>query len=311
MKSIALIIPYFGKWPPWFNLFLETCKTNTSVDWLFFTDCMKPENYPVSNVHYIDMSIEGFNELASKTLGMNLNITRPYKICDLRPAFGVIFQQYLDDYDFWGWSDVDVLLGDIRHFMTEEVLEKYDVVSSRMEFIAGEFTLFRNAEYINSIYKTSKDYERVFNDTVGYDFDEIGVFHERVVESITHVVDKLERDGKLKALLRTVIQTDRKLKGSSFSFYWNKGQLVNVETGEEMMLYHFLDLKGDEQFKVPEQFQSRNGFVITENGIELTDFVVEVKKHNSIQQTVAQFLNWVRWRRANIRRRKRLSQLYS
>ncbi|WP_371417607.1 DUF6625 family protein [Anabaena sp. UHCC 0187] len=36
--KIAIIIVYFGQWPVWFPAFLESCRYNSSVNWLFFTD---------------------------------------------------------------------------------------------------------------------------------------------------------------------------------------------------------------------------------------------------------------------------------
>ena len=46
MKSIILIVPYFGKWPVWFEAHLISISRNREVDWLFITDCEIPVNYP-------------------------------------------------------------------------------------------------------------------------------------------------------------------------------------------------------------------------------------------------------------------------
>ena len=37
--SIAIVLPYFGKLPNYFPLFLESCRKNPTVNWLFYTDC--------------------------------------------------------------------------------------------------------------------------------------------------------------------------------------------------------------------------------------------------------------------------------
>ncbi|WP_420882928.1 DUF6625 family protein [Zooshikella ganghwensis] len=39
LKTIAIIIPYFGQWPEWIDLYIESCKHNPSIDWLLFSDC--------------------------------------------------------------------------------------------------------------------------------------------------------------------------------------------------------------------------------------------------------------------------------
>lgn len=37
MNSVCIIIPYFGKLPNYFQLWLESCKNNDSFTWLVFT----------------------------------------------------------------------------------------------------------------------------------------------------------------------------------------------------------------------------------------------------------------------------------
>ena len=56
MKSICLIIPYFGKFKNYFPLFLKSCSYNPTVDWLVFTDTSERYVWP-ENVHRIDMSL--------------------------------------------------------------------------------------------------------------------------------------------------------------------------------------------------------------------------------------------------------------
>lgn len=36
---LILLMPYFGRWPEWINLFVESCKGNPGVRWRFYTDC--------------------------------------------------------------------------------------------------------------------------------------------------------------------------------------------------------------------------------------------------------------------------------
>lgn len=44
MQRVAIIIPYFGKWPVWMDFYLYTCSRQQNVDFLFFTDCGIPKN---------------------------------------------------------------------------------------------------------------------------------------------------------------------------------------------------------------------------------------------------------------------------
>jgi hypothetical protein len=36
-------------------------------------------------------------------------------------AYGEIFANELHEYDFWGFSDIDLIWGNIRNFYTEEL----------------------------------------------------------------------------------------------------------------------------------------------------------------------------------------------
>ncbi|WP_333562533.1 DUF6625 family protein, partial [Lactobacillus amylovorus] len=38
MKKGAFIIPYFGHFNNYFQLFLNSCKYNSNYDWIIFTD---------------------------------------------------------------------------------------------------------------------------------------------------------------------------------------------------------------------------------------------------------------------------------
>ena len=46
MKSICYIVPYFGKLPSGFQLWLMSCKMNPTIDWLIFTDDKTEYDYP-------------------------------------------------------------------------------------------------------------------------------------------------------------------------------------------------------------------------------------------------------------------------
>ena len=54
MKSLAFIVPWGGKLPSYFQLWLESCRWNPSVDFFIFTDDKTYYNYPDNvKVHYM------------------------------------------------------------------------------------------------------------------------------------------------------------------------------------------------------------------------------------------------------------------
>ena len=99
-------------------------------------------------------------------------LDRPYKLCDFRPAYGEMFQEYLKDYDFWGHCDIDLMWGNLRKFFTDGILNSYDRIYS-----AGHCSLYRNTPDVNSWYRTlnSGEYQNwhdVFASDKSFAFDE-------------------------------------------------------------------------------------------------------------------------------------------
>src|ERR1700749_3574728 len=135
-NRIALITCYFGTAPWYLNFYLKSCAFNPTVDFFIVGDIPLPESLPV-NVHAVKMTIDEFQNLASQKLELPVNVADPYKLCDLKPAYGAIFDDLLMDYTFWGHGDMDVIFGDIRGFITDEVLEEYEVICVREEYITG------------------------------------------------------------------------------------------------------------------------------------------------------------------------------
>ena len=146
MKRIAFIIPYFGKFNSYFELFLKSCEYNSTVDFLLFTDNKEKYNYPANvKVHYTTLQ-KLKNEFQNK-IDFLISLDRPYKLCDYKPLYGHLFADYLTGYDFWGFCDTDLIFGNIRKFYTDEMLDRYDKIG-----IFGHASIIRNNNDINQIF---------------------------------------------------------------------------------------------------------------------------------------------------------------
>lgn len=170
MKRIIYIFPHFGKLPPQYKMWRASALRNLDVDFLFFTDC-KVE--PAGNIVVHKMTFESFRQMVQKAFDFSLTLDRPYKICDFRPAFAYIFPEYVKGYDFWGWGDLDVVYGDIRHFITEDVLSRYKMISGW-----GHMTLYHNDKDTNTFFMKPiegyQDYKDVMTDSISRYYDEYG-----------------------------------------------------------------------------------------------------------------------------------------
>lgn len=170
-QSIAFIVPYFGTWPVWFPGFLISCSFNPSIQWIFFSDCDIPDVLP-PNVLIYKTTMGIISKKVFEKTGVKVNLKHPVKFCDLKPAYGHIFEEYLIGYDFWGFCDIDIIWGDIKSFLSDDILKKYDVISSRKHTISGHFTLMRNSLLNKTLYKKYNLFKRAFESKKYMWFDE-------------------------------------------------------------------------------------------------------------------------------------------
>ena len=97
MNRAVIIIVYFGKLPKMFPLFLNSCRNNSNYNWLIFTD-QECSDIP-ENVRIIRSSLHEFEKRVKERISNNLNINRAYKLCDYKVAYGLLFEEYITEYD--------------------------------------------------------------------------------------------------------------------------------------------------------------------------------------------------------------------
>lgn len=168
--KIVLIVPYYGKFPNYFQLFLDSCKRNSSFNWLLFTDDHTAYHYP-ENVSVIYNTFDACKKIVQSKFDFEVELSNPQKLCDYKCAYGYIFEEYLGNADFWGYCDVDIIWGKLDTFITGEMLRKYDKL-----FSLGHFTLYRNTPEINRVFMRPLNgklrYKEVFTTIEGCAFDE-------------------------------------------------------------------------------------------------------------------------------------------
>ncbi|MET3025096.1 DUF6625 family protein [Flavobacterium sp. UW10123] len=261
--KIVLLNCYLGKLPWYFDFFLKSCETNPTIDFIIFSNDDEKREIP-KNVKMVKFSLDAFNHLASQKLNLDIKIKNAYKICDFKPAFGVIFQDEILNYDFWGVCDIDVVFGRIREFMTEELLEEYDVISVKDSFPSGYFLLFRNNANVNHLFEKSNDYKFVFTSNNNHCFDECGGAYDEVIagfnildvqtetESIHHVLVKEQNNIRVHFDLFIIEGTPGKIK-------WENG-ILSYKNEYEVLLYHFSSYKNNvfsrikKWKKIPKQY---------------------------------------------------------
>ena len=164
LPSISLVVPWFGPLPVWFDIWLVTCGANPTIDWLLFTD--EPlEGRPVpANVHVHEISLAGLRRRFNEMLGMEVNLSHPYLLCNLKLAYGFLFAKELAGYELWGYCDADVVWGDLRRFFPAELLRAYPKLQQN-----AHLTLYQNTPETVELFRQPhpdphKDYRVVFRE---------------------------------------------------------------------------------------------------------------------------------------------------
>ena len=248
-KSIAILSCWYGSYPWYFPYFIHSCSYNHTVDFIIITDNQEPIPNKPANLKIIYKTLDEIKAICTIKLGFTVNIDYPYKLCDFKPAYGFLFPEIIKGYDFWGHGDIDVVYGDIRGFMTDELLNNYDIISSRHDYITGTFCLYRNNQQMNTLFMQSKDYKKVFSSDNHFCFDECNFLFQELqngasifdypdnIQSMTYVVQKAAKENKLKAFFDFII-----VEGTPGKIKFDNGKII-YKGLYEAMFYHLIRFK--------------------------------------------------------------------
>lgn len=263
--TIAILTCWYGSYPWYFSYFIHSCYYNASIDFYIITDNEQRIHDKPDNVKIIYKTLNEIKETATDKLGFIVDIQYPYKLCDFKPAYGFLFPELINGYDFWGHGDIDVVYGNIRDFITDEVMQGFDIISPRPDWVPGCFLLFKNTEKMNTLFMQSKDYRKVFTSNQHFCFDETNFSHDLFtegykyseisteIESMMHVIKRLEEKDEINPHFDLHI-----VEGRPGKLKWHEGVLT-YRNEFEVLLYHLIKLKNVYQpktipKKMPETF---------------------------------------------------------
>lgn len=277
--SICIVIPYFGKWPFWINFFIESCRFNPTINWLIYTDCGGVDHCP-KNVTIKSMTYQDYCELVSAKLNIIFKPINPYKLCDIRPAYGLIHREELANYNFWGFGDIDLIYGDIRHFLTNERLALYDVFSNHSTRTSGHLCLIRNLADLRLAYKKIPNWQHKFTTQQHLaidekDFSKLFLRHKnspQIIKKIAVIIDPWLKRAEFIEAYSTPNARIAWVDGS-YNFpkkwIWENGHLSNdINNNIEFMYFHFYSWKKQwvQQDKIIFAPLRKQSFKITASG---------------------------------------------
>ena len=293
-NKIAILIPYFGTLPPWADLFFLSCQQNNTIDFHFFTD-QDLTQYQSSNIHVVRTSLSDYCAAASKKLGVAFTPIAPYKLCDLKPFYGLVHADLLQAgrYAFWGFGDIDLIWGDLRTFLTDQLLTDYDIISNHSDRLSGHLCLLRNSDYHRNLCLKIHHWQQLLTDQKNHALDEQALtltvypaarmlwkIHTKLFfrlplknEWLSYVrfctlANQILLPRRRRLLLKEGYTTpfESDLTDPTAAWQYRDGRMYDCRTGRELPYLHFLCLK---RHWTPDSITAKdmNRLTITKQGI--------------------------------------------
>lgn len=249
--KICILIPYFGKLPFWMPYFLISCQKNPTIDWVLYTDQIYEGEIP-DNMQLVHITFDEYKSLVSERLSIKFNPSNAYKLCDIKPALAYVHHDAVANYDYWGFSDIDLIYGDLRAYFTDERLAKHALHSTHATRVAGHLCLIKNTSEMNAAFKKAKNWKTIFEDPARYAFDEKGfsklfLKHKNSPKWIQSLAKKFNPMLKLADFTEAYSTPNAGVSwiDGSFNFptewHWTNGKLTtDISNTQNFPYFHFL-----------------------------------------------------------------------
>ncbi len=186
---ITLFIPYFGSFPNYFQLYLDSLKINDGILTVILITDINMESYSAPpNLRVIPMSLEDLririHHFLKKTFGKapppETLVQTPYKLVDFKVTYPLLFEDLCnpDTDNYVGWGDIDVIYGDLHDF----VVGPYDIIGGWH----GHFTAIRPTTAFKTLFTTVPQFYDLCTDAAK-----------------TYVVDEIAFRAPLEAFIKT------------------------------------------------------------------------------------------------------------
>ena len=275
-KSVVFV-PFFGKLPDYFNLWLHSCSYHENFSFIVFTDDDTEYSIP-ANVSVVRLSFSDFREKIQKKFDFRIFLDNPYKLCDFKPAYGYLFSDFAKGYDYWGHCDLDLIIGNLEKYLPKE---SFDKVSYE-----GHFCLYRNKKEVNEAFMENSgskiSYRDIFSNNVNFAFDEIGdygineIFTRKGFKIYDFRAAVADIDCRKKRIFCRKASSSRKMNAQK-TLAANEEVIVIFDNGK-VFSYSKNTRKKDKEYayvhfqkrKMINQVSNPNKFLITHN--RLTDY---------------------------------------
>ena len=269
MNKIAVVSPYFGQVPSHFSKWLMSAGRNSNITFIIIGDVNVEYKVP-KNVKFIKYKFSDIQLRIKKMFGNNAVIDKPYKLADYRPAFGLLFEELFKHYEFWGYVDLDTILGNFSNFLSDEKLLKFDKLGMR-----GHFSIYKNIPSVNraflnkEIVKNTIIYPKAFFNKGAFHFDEDWGMGTRFLKQHFKVDTLLSPVPCMADISPKIFEFNPIRREVEDTVYiWEHGNLYettigNIESRTREVMYVHFQKRSIKDFSVG----NSDSFIVSPNGI--------------------------------------------
>lgn len=156
-RKVLLIECWLGPFPAWRPLYEASCRANSQLDFLVFTDQVT-EPQRAGNLRFQPITAQELQGLVCRQTDTPLSLDLRWDLTKLKPAYGTLFADWVKDYLFWGFHDSDLIWGRTEKFLTDERLEKYDAITASAAWVVGHFSIFKVGSPLGRPHQLIPDY---------------------------------------------------------------------------------------------------------------------------------------------------------
>lgn len=275
MSNICLMMPYLGRVPPSFDLFLKGAAHNPGITVHWLTDQNYDGDLP-PNILMHRTTLDAIRSKAERNLNTKISLNYAYKLCDLKPALAAIFPELVEGYDFWGWGDFDVIWGDIESAVRSKIDHGQDVITFHNLWLSGAFTLFRNTPLLNRAFERHSQWKDIFASDEHLSFGECSRRWSEHTEAgdlaridihptcFTRIIYLLGESGQLKCSFEHRIK-EWILEAEIIEVDHPARSIRSLDDGTQFPLFHWVLKSTWPAFTLPER-NSPDRFYITREG---------------------------------------------
>ncbi|MFS1993759.1 DUF6625 family protein [Vibrio breoganii] len=179
----VFVIPFFGKLNEFSRLSIDTLSNCIEQVVVITDDISFASSNP--NVEVIRLDLEQVSKIATKKLNRDICLDSPYKLCDLKPFYGIIFEDFLPASKTICIGDADCIyslkLGNIVKNFEREYGEDIAIGGDRGHFMIMTKLFSNRVKELSIDYFGEELFSKIITSKKNYAFDEFDYLHKMLL----------------------------------------------------------------------------------------------------------------------------------